>query len=65
MTPILWAASYGQLASIQTLHKHGANIHFKGSAGENALMLAASNGHLAVIKYLIQLGIDLNETDEV
>lgn len=65
LTPILWAASYGQLASIQTLYQHGANIHFKGATGENALMLAASNGHLAVIKHLISLGIDLDETDEV
>lgn len=65
LTPLLWAASYGQLASIQTLQQHGANIHFRGPTGENALMLAASNGHLAVIKYLISLGIDLDQTDEV
>lgn len=65
LTPILWASSYGQINSIETLLKQGADLKFKGPNGENALMLAASNGHLHMMKILIANGLEINDTDEV
>lgn len=65
LTPILWASAYGQLAAIKILHNHGAYVHYKTPSGENCLMFAAANGHLPVIKLLLSMGININDTDEV
>lgn len=64
-TPLLWAAAYGQLASLNLLIENGANIHYKGPMGENALHLASASGHTHIVKVLLSLEVDVNETDEV
>lgn len=65
LTPLLWAATYGQLASVNLLIEKGANIHYKGPTGENALLLASANGHTHIVKVLLSLGANVNEVDEV
>lgn len=65
LTPILWAAFNGQLVSLNLLHTHGADPHYKGPSGENALSMASANGHTHVVKALLGLGVNVNATDEV
>lgn len=64
-TPILWAASYGQITSINRLVKAGAQATFRGPLNATALMFAANKGHSHVVKMLIQLKIDVNLFDDV
>ena len=65
LTPIIWAAAYGQLAVLNLLHAHGADPHYKGPAGENALAFAAANGHSHIISHLLAWGVNVDEVDEV
>ncbi|BES98340.1 ANK [Nesidiocoris tenuis] len=59
MTPVLWAASCGQLDALRLLVGRGgdvekANYHF----GQSALHLAAMKGHLPCVSFLV--GFDAN-----
>ena len=65
MTPLLWAASYGQLSTVKLLLSKGANPRIRANNGETALLLATASGHVHVVKELIASGVDVNETDEV
>lgn len=65
LTPIFWAASYGQLASLKLLQAHGADVNYKGPFGETALLLASANGHSNIVKELILRGVNVNDVDEV
>ena len=65
LTPIQWAAFYGQMSSIKILLSHGADLHHRGASGENALMLASANGHAHVVRALLKMGADMKATDEV
>lgn len=65
LTPIFWAASYGQLASLKLLQAHGADVNYRGPFGETALLLASANGHSNVVKELLLRGVNVNDVDEV
>ena len=65
LTPLLWAASYGQLPTVKLLISKGADPHTSGKQGETGLLLAAASGHVHVIKELIGHGVNVNQTDEV
>lgn len=64
MTPILWAAGYGQNLTVELLIGLGANPNHKSTGGQTALMLAANRGFLHVVKTLIRNGANLDEVDE-
>lgn len=64
-TPIMWAASYGQLPTVKLLMQHRANINQEGEDGETPLLLAASNGHHEIVKLLINCGADPNHVDHM
>lgn len=64
MTPILWAAGYGQNLTVELLLNLGANPNHRSTGGKTALMLAASRGFLHVVKSLIRGGADVNLVDE-
>ncbi|KAH9392722.1 Ankyrin repeat A protein 2 [Tyrophagus putrescentiae] len=53
LTPVHWAATYGQLESLNRLREQGASWGARGPEDETALMLAASGGHNHVVKALI------------
>lgn len=55
------AASGGQTKMIQWLLKHGAKLEKQGAP---ALHMAANNGHVQTLRYLIRLGVTVNERDE-
>lgn len=63
-TPLMWASSYGQLATVRNLLEHGATPTAKGKLGETALLFACANGHVSVLKELLKHGVDVDEKDE-
>ena len=64
MTPLLWAAGYGQNSTVEFLIRSGANSNHKANGGKTALMFAASKGFFHVVKTLISDGANVNDIDE-
>lgn len=64
MTPLLWAAGYGQNSTVEYLIRSGANPNHRSNGGKTALMFAASKGFFHVVKTLITDGANLNDVDE-
>lgn len=64
MTPLFWAAGYGQNSTAELLLSSGANPNHKSSGGKTALMFAASHGFFHVVKTLINENANLNDVDE-
>ncbi|GFU58164.1 ankyrin repeat family A protein 2 [Trichonephila clavipes] len=64
-TPLMWAASYGQRATIKKLIELGAHINTVGNNGETALILAASAGHAFVVKQLLKHYAIVDHRDEL
>lgn len=63
MTPLLWAAGYGQNLTVELLLRLGSNPNHKSRDGKTALMLASNKGYLHVVKTLIRGGANVNDTD--
>uniref|UniRef100_A0A7I4YCQ5 ANK_REP_REGION domain-containing protein n=2 Tax=Haemonchus contortus TaxID=6289 RepID=A0A7I4YCQ5_HAECO len=57
-TPLMLAASQGQLEAVDLLTKSGAYIDCIDSDGRTAFQLAAIHGHLPVVDMLLGLGAD-------
>ncbi|KAK6025244.1 ankyrin repeat protein [Ostertagia ostertagi] len=57
-TPLMLAASQGQLDAVDLLTKNGAYIDCIDSDGRTAFQLAAIHGHLPVVDILLALGAD-------
>lgn len=64
MTPLLWAAAYGQNLTIDLLLSLGADPNHKSTDGQTALMLAANRGFLHVVQRLIRAGANVDLADE-
>ena len=65
MTPLMKAASKGDIEEIRKLLKEGvADVNAKSSEyGMTALMYAAGNGHTEAIRELVKAGADVNARD--
>ncbi len=50
------AAAKGDLAILQLLIEHGAEVDQTSDAGNSPLMVAAANGHVETIKLLLEHG---------
>ncbi|KAI4468572.1 ankyrin repeat family a [Holotrichia oblita] len=59
-----WAATYGQLNTVQLLLNNHAVVDKLGPNGETALLLAANGGHIDVVRILIAEGADINHVDD-
>ena len=62
-TPLMYAASAGDLETFQTLREYGGN---EGSNrfGSAALMISTFCGHMEIVKYLLgQDDVDVNARD--
>jgi ankyrin repeat protein len=57
---LLWAAEHGQEATAQKLLKRKANIQATNENAEAPLLLAAGNGHMEVVKMLLDEGAEIN-----
>ena len=62
-TPIFSACSVGNLESVKTLVKHGANIHVIGTRGRNVVGWSASHGSPIVTQWLLENGADWTVQD--
>jgi len=65
LTALMWAAGHADAASVESglrtvklLLAHGAKLDLVDDRGRNALMIAASLGHGAIAKALIEAGAD-------
>ncbi len=65
LTPLLFAARDGKLASARVLLDAGADINIVDPDRHTALILALSNGHFDVAGLLIERGADVNMEDKV
>lgn len=64
MTPLIWAAGYGQEPTTELLLKSGANPNHKAIGGKTALMVAAAQGFFHVVRMLINYGAHLDDVDD-
>ena len=55
-TPLMWAAHYGEAASVQSLLAGGANVNWRNNRGETALSSASSNRYSEVVRILKRAG---------
>jgi ankyrin repeat protein len=59
-TPLMFAASVGDLESAKKLVARGANVNHSTYEDGNTLLLAAANGHEDVALFLLESGADPN-----
>lgn len=64
MTPLQWAAGYGQNSTVEFLIRSGANPNHKSIGGKTALMFASSKGFYHVVRTLLTDGANPNDVDE-
>lgn len=65
MTPLIWAASYGQNSTVDYLIKSGADVNHKTVNGRTALMFASSKGFFHVVKTLLAAGAFVDDLDDL
>lgn len=65
LTPLHWAAGYGQNPTVEILLSSGADPNVRTKDGKTALMFASSKGFFHVVKTLIRGGARLNHTDDL
>ncbi len=61
-TPVFSAV--GSIDRLEFMLKKGSNIKDTDKEGRSLLMMAVQNGDLHIIKYLIQMGVDINVKDK-
>ena len=64
LTPLLFAAREGALASMQALAKAGADLNLTEPDGTNALVMALINAHYDAAAFLLDAGADPNVADK-
>ncbi|KAJ4979220.1 hypothetical protein NE237_010000 [Protea cynaroides] len=57
---LLEAARYDDIDDVVSLASADVSIDSKDSQGRTALHMAAANGHLGIVEYLIRNGVDLD-----
>lgn len=64
MTPLMTAASHGDVAVVSLLLDHGADPNQRGRSRRTALQYAAEKDRLAVARALLDAGADINGYDK-
>jgi hypothetical protein len=63
-TPWLLAVHTGDLAKAQLLHRHGANTKACGACAKPPMTFAVESHHPHMLRWLIALGLDVEQGDE-
>lgn len=63
-TPLMYAAFEGRAAILERLLARGADVNALAPNRSNALMLAARNGHMDVVRRLLQTNVDLEQKND-
>ena len=61
---LITAAGRGDLAAVRRAHLRGASVEARDRRGRTALVAAAYGNHVAVARFLIAAGADVNAKDE-
>jgi ankyrin repeat protein len=61
---LLEAARYNDIDDLRTLASDGLSLHSRDSQGRTALHMAAANGHMTIVEYLISEGVDINALND-
>ncbi len=71
-TPLIWAAACNRMEAAGWLLDHGADVNQKATFGGlthgqgiTALHIAAQNGHMPIVKLLVERGADLSARDDL
>ncbi len=59
-----YAICEGHLEIIQTLHAFGFDINGDSDEGGTPLMASVLKNNILIVKYLVELGADVNQTDD-
>ncbi|XP_035654757.1 DNA-binding protein RFXANK isoform X1 [Oncorhynchus keta] len=65
LTPLMWAAAFGEKAMVDFLLENGADPSTIAWERESALTLASSGGYAVIVKRLLEHGVDINAYDWV
>ena len=60
---VCWAASQGDAHELQRLCASGADLSAADYDGRTGIHLAASEGHLDAVKFLVAKGVNINHKD--
>lgn len=60
---LIWAATYGDLDEIQRVEARGVDLNIANYDGRTALHLASAEGHLDIVKYLVEKKVTVNPRD--
>ncbi|XP_061895222.1 DNA-binding protein RFXANK isoform X1 [Entelurus aequoreus] len=63
LTPLMWAATFGERAVVDFLLQKGADPRMIARNRESALTLASSGGYVDIIESLLRRGVDVNTYD--
>ncbi|XP_054279213.1 ankyrin repeat domain-containing protein 50 [Macrosteles quadrilineatus] len=66
LSALMWAAYHGQIHTVSALLRVDdgrLEVDWAGMWGETALMLAAGQGHLEIVRLLVSAGADVNHQD--
>ncbi|HUK87026.1 MAG TPA: ankyrin repeat domain-containing protein [Terriglobales bacterium] len=60
----LWYASYdGKTDEVISSVEHGADVNFRGKGDFSPIVIAARNGHLDIVKFLVEHGARVDQRD--
>ena len=60
---LIWAASQGELVALQRLVAQGVSLEVADYDRRTAMHLAAAEGHLEIVRYLLAHGASINPID--
>lgn len=60
MTPLLWAAEYGDAQTLELMIGKGGDVNKTSLAGDSSLIYASRNGWMDIVELLLENGASLN-----